>query len=337
MHDLSTGHAAQVAGPRTASAHRSAAMLQELADLTGHDGAWLTVSDTRLGAQALVASVGLGRSATEILDQDGTTPALTAVWPAGLATAVEVTTLPEGLVDRTLWRSCLVPAGFTSGLVAALRDGSGHQVAVVGLVSRRRPAPSDVTRHHLGRLAPSITRATSPMESLLAAARLVPEARAGVALVHGGSTCTLPGLQDHPLLRPGTPVIRVAGGGLAVGEIARSFLWPTSDSQVDGAHARLTLLATADVSRFVGGLLLLTPDADCRTLTPRELQVLGLLVGGRSNQQIASRLAVAPRTVATHVEHVMRKLRASSRTLAAVLAEREGLYVPSVPTAHRPR
>lgn len=172
---------------------------------------------------------------------------------------------------------------------------------------------------------------------LLAMARLVPGAEAGVALSPEGRPCSLPGLEDHPLLRPGSPVIRVASVGLAVGQVSRSFLWPTPDSHLEGAHARLTLLATADVSRLARGLLLLTPDVDCRTLTPRELQVLGLLVGGRSNQQIASRLAVTPRTVATHVEHVKRKLRASSRTLAAVLAEREGLYVPSVPTARRPR
>ena len=33
--------------------------------------------------------------------------------------------------------------------------------------------------------------------------------------------------------------------------------------------------------------------------------MLGLLVDGRSNQQIASTLAVSPRTIAAHVEHSM--------------------------------
>jgi hypothetical protein len=44
---------------------------------------------------------------------------------------------------------------------------------------------------------------------------------------------------------------------------------------------------------------------------------------------------VAPRTVAAHVEHVLVKLEAPSRTLAAVRAEREGLYVPVVPRSSR--
>jgi hypothetical protein len=57
------------------------------------------------------------------------------------------------------------------------------------------------------------------------------------------------------------------------------------------------------------------------------------VVRGRSNQGIALTLVVAPRTVAPHVEHVLVKLEAPTRTLASVRAEREGLYVPAVPAA----
>ncbi|WP_220456264.1 response regulator transcription factor [Curtobacterium sp. ME26] len=56
--------------------------------------------------------------------------------------------------------------------------------------------------------------------------------------------------------------------------------------------------------------------------------MLGHLVEGCSNLEIARALAVAPRTVAAHVEHILFKLDATSRTLAAVRAERAGLYVP---------
>jgi DNA-binding NarL/FixJ family response regulator len=90
----------------------------------------------------------------------------------------------------------------------------------------------------------------------------------------------------------------------------------------------MTALAATELPAFVLGALLMTPDVDARGLTPRELQVLGLLVDGRTNQQIARRLAVAPRTIAAHVEHLLDKLEAPTRTLAAVWAEREGCYVP---------
>ena len=87
-------------------------------------------------------------------------------------------------------------------------------------------------------------------------------------------------------------------------------------------------MAGAELPGFVLGAVLVTPDVNCRALTPRELQVLGLMVDGRSNQQIARRLAVTPRTIAAHVEHVLTKLDAPTRTLAAIRAEREGCYIP---------
>jgi DNA-binding CsgD family transcriptional regulator len=77
------------------------------------------------------------------------------------------------------------------------------------------------------------------------------------------------------------------------------------------------------------------PATDLHGLTPREMEVLGLLVEGCSNQEIARTLVVAPRTVATHLEHVLGKLGAPTRTLAAVRAERDGLYVPQPARAGR--
>src|SRR3954447_15806181 len=50
------------------------------------------------------------------------------------------------------------------------------------------------------------------------------------------------------------------------------------------------------------------PAHDLNGLTPRELEVLGLLVDGRSNREIARALVVTQRTVAAHIEHIMVKL-----------------------------
>jgi DNA-binding NarL/FixJ family response regulator len=78
-------------------------------------------------------------------------------------------------------------------------------------------------------------------------------------------------------------------------------------------------------------MALLSPPGELRGLTPRELEILGLLIDGCSNAQIARALVVAERTAATHLEHILVKLSAPSRTLAAVRAQREGLYVPPRP------
>jgi DNA-binding NarL/FixJ family response regulator len=60
-------------------------------------------------------------------------------------------------------------------------------------------------------------------------------------------------------------------------------------------------------------------------LTPRELEVLRLLVAGRSNPQIAEALFISPRTATTHVSNILAKLGVESRTEAATRAIRDGL------------
>jgi pimeloyl-ACP methyl ester carboxylesterase/DNA-binding CsgD family transcriptional regulator len=52
-------------------------------------------------------------------------------------------------------------------------------------------------------------------------------------------------------------------------------------------------------------------------LTDRELEVAELVAGGLTNQAIASRLSVAPRTAESHVENIRRKLQVSSRAQIA--------------------
>lgn len=52
-------------------------------------------------------------------------------------------------------------------------------------------------------------------------------------------------------------------------------------------------------------------------LTSREFQVAGLIADGLTNQAIARRLAVAPRTAEAHVENIRRKLDVRSRAQIA--------------------
>jgi DNA-binding CsgD family transcriptional regulator len=60
-------------------------------------------------------------------------------------------------------------------------------------------------------------------------------------------------------------------------------------------------------------------------ISPREREVLRLLVDGMSNQEIAEALFISPHTVASHVANIMNKLGVESRTAAATYAVRNGL------------
>jgi DNA-binding NarL/FixJ family response regulator len=65
--------------------------------------------------------------------------------------------------------------------------------------------------------------------------------------------------------------------------------------------------------------------AQANQLTPRELEVLGLISEGLQNSEIAERLFVTERTVKFHVSSILAKLGADNRTEAVAIAARRGL------------
>jgi DNA-binding NarL/FixJ family response regulator len=102
-----------------------------------------------------------------------------------------------------------------------------------------------------------------------------------------------------------------------------------------------TLLAT--VQAVARGLVVLDPELaaellpeedepgavepPAEALTPRELEVLQLLAEGLANKAIARRLDISDHTVKFHVNAIMGKLNAQSRTEAVVRATRLGLII----------
>lgn len=66
-------------------------------------------------------------------------------------------------------------------------------------------------------------------------------------------------------------------------------------------------------------------------LSPRQLEVLALLVQGHANKVISRRLGLSASTVKTHLEAIFRELAVSSRTQAMAAAAQLGLQLPLAP------
>ena len=71
------------------------------------------------------------------------------------------------------------------------------------------------------------------------------------------------------------------------------------------------------------------PEPPTESLTERELEVLGLLVTGRTNAEIARDLFVAVGTVKAHVNNIYRKLGARNR--AEAISRAQDLNLPRRP------
>jgi DNA-binding NarL/FixJ family response regulator len=67
------------------------------------------------------------------------------------------------------------------------------------------------------------------------------------------------------------------------------------------------------------------PPATPGGLSPREIEVLRLLAGGKSNREIAAALVISLNTVARHVSNIFDKVGAANRTEAAAYAHRHGI------------
>jgi len=98
---------------------------------------------------------------------------------------------------------------------------------------------------------------------------------------------------------------------------------------VESTAAAAVLIESGTFSTWKPGEVLSGSEAALKpppvALTPREIEVLGLLADGASNKIIAHQLGISEHTAKFHVTSILGKLNAGSRTEAVTLGVRMGL------------
>lgn len=210
----------------------------------------------------------------------------------------------------------LIPHGFREGTTFCLRRRDGRYTGSLHVSWTAASAATDERREMLERFRPVLAAACDMLGTpKIVANALAPRAHA-VVLSADHRVSALPGHPVGPALAERSP-LRVLLAGPK--RRRRRFLW----ADRDGHCHRVTIIPCA------GDISVATEERVPWPygLTMRELQILHLVAVGLTNPAIASALFVSPRTVSTHVEHVLAKLGCSSRAQLAATAVEEGLLL----------
>lgn len=227
--------------------------------------------------------------------------------------------------DTILGQEFLIPSGFHEGSTVCLRLPDGRYVGAYHMSFVSPAEATDERREITERFRPMLAEACD----LLRAPRLLADALAPTAFAlvasSTGAAFQLPNRAPGPHLGEGGALRRLLLEKLGP-RTPRRFIWPDEA----GCCHRVAIVPCR------GDLVLVTEELAPwpHDLSLREIQVLHLVAGGASNPQIAQQLFVSPRTVSTHIEHILAKMACSSRVQLAALAMSEGLLLGETPS-HR--
>ena len=121
--------------------------------------------------------------------------------------------------------------------------------------------------------------------------------------------------------RGGTPVVLISGERVESYDRVAGLLMGADDYMVKPIAPDELVARVRAVLRRTN-----TAASPARDLTQREREILDLLADGLQGREIAHRLFISPKTVATHIQRILRKLNVHNRTQAVAVAARHPAF-----------
>jgi DNA-binding CsgD family transcriptional regulator len=308
----------------TASACAQA--LRELAHALPLDAATLLAIDPLTGSHVQIAGIGYPAEVSQALAGEFVaTPWYRNVVRRDLPPSISQDAEDTGPRFRNGWfyAERVRPAGFRDGVTGALRH-HGRLVGLVHLSTESADAYDTDARRLLATVMPALAALADPVAH---AGDLHGLAEAGAASLAtaDGRLVDLPGRERPKVLREDGEFRALLDAFAGTGGRRLRLLWPAG-----GGWQRVVLHRHPAGPGLASDAVLVheTPTELPYGLSPRELEVLTRAATGQTNQAIAQALFLSPRTVHSHVEHLLRKTGCASRAEATALAVRDGLLRP---------
>ena len=298
--------------------------LQELGRALPFDAATLLGIDPVSGAHVQIAGVNYTAATSQSLAVEFvSTPWYANVVRQELPPSISEDADDPGPRFRHGWfyAERVRPAGFRDGLTGALRH-EGRLVGLIHLSAEGAGVYGTEARQLLASILPALGVLTDPT----AHAGGLHDLPAGAAanLVTDDRVIGLPGrapagVLDDEDFRHLVDVFTLSRG------VRLRALWPVGPGWCRVVLQRCTAGPSARRAVLVHEERVELPYG----LSPRELEVLTRAARGQTNQAIAQALFLSPRTVHSHIEHLLRKTGCACRAEATALAVRDGVLRPT--------
>ncbi len=280
----------------------------------------------RLGGQELAARIRARSPETPVVFMSGYTeaPPDTAAYPPGSTTFLRKPFSTESLLEAVRGATAgRTPAGATRTRAdhhpitcvvaddhAAVRDSVSRFLESEGIAVVAQASTADEAIERIESARPATALVDVRMEPFSG----IEVAKRASSVAPGTGTVLYTGFRDEALLQE----------ALAAG--VRGFVLKDGPlSEVVEALVTVADGGTYVDERLARAVTAAASEAQLRSLTRRERQILTLLAEGLTNERVAAQLEISPETVQSHVRNAMTKLDADTRTQAVATAIRKSL------------